>query len=382
MKILHVSPELIKGGAERLLLDISVELNKRPNFEVMIVSFREKNFYPFLTENLIWKVIPSKVVPSISGKSIIQVKELQRAIDEFQPDVIHSHLFESEMALSAINYKKGVFFVHFHDNMRQFKNLTWKDLVNKSRLTDVYEKRILIGNYKKRITEFITVSNDTDAFAKTVLPKSFHIHLLPNAIDIERFSNTNKNPSTNRLTIVGSLVAKKGQDLAIRTIHFLKNKGVSVYLDVLGDGVKMKELVELCNDLKINDLVTFHGNVNHPEKFFANSFAYLHTASYEPFGLVILEAMASGLPIICTDGKGNRDIIEEGKNGFLVSERNPEILGNKIELLLKNEALRNEMGNYARKYVQAFGISEYVNRLIDCYQKAHDSFKQQMKVIK
>jgi glycosyltransferase involved in cell wall biosynthesis len=375
MKVLHISPELIKGGAERLLLDICVELTKRPDFEVMVVALREKNAYPFLTEQIKWKVAPSKVIPSITGKSVIDVAELQRTIDEFQPDIIHSHLFESEMALSEIRYNNAVYFVHFHDNMRQFKNLAWKDLFNKSRVTDFFEKRLLLKRYKNRLTEFITVSTDTDAFVKSVIPSRFNVHLLLNAIDVERFSHTKERGPSNRLTIVGSLVEKKGQDLAIQTIHYLKNKGIEVHLDILGDGVKMDALVKLSTELHVNDLVKFHGNVNHPEHFFENSFAYFHTASYEPFGLVLLEAMASGLPVICSDGKGNRDIIVEGENGFLVTERNPKLLADKIELLLNNHEMRTAMGKFAQSYVQSFGISAYVDTLITHYQNAYKKFK-------
>ena len=375
MKVLHISPELIKGGAERLLLDICVELTKRADFEVMVVALRAKNAYPFLTEQITWKVVPSKVIPSITGKSIVDVAELQRTIDEFKPDIIHSHLFESEMALSEIHFGNAAYFVHFHDNMRQFKNVTWRDVFKKSRVTDLFEKHLLLKQYKKRHTEFITVSTDTDAFVKSVIPASFKVHLLFNAIDVGRFSsNKERNPS-NRLTIVGSLVEKKGQDLAIQTIHYLKNKGIEVHLDVLGDGIRMEELVKLSNELQVNDLVKFHGNVNHPEHFFENSFAYLHTASYEPFGLVLLEAMASGLPVICSDGKGNRDIIVEGKNGFLVTERSPKLLAAKIELLLNDNEMRTTMGKFAQSYVQSFGISAYVDRLITCYQNAHENLK-------
>ena len=95
---------------------------------------------------------------------------------------------------------------------------------------------------------------------------------------------------------------------------------------------------------------------------------YLHTANYEPFGLVLIEAMACGLPVICTDGKGNRDLIKEGVNGFMVWERDPVMLADKIELLLRNDTLRIEMGKKAHAFAQDFGIKKYVDSLVNLYE--------------
>ena len=110
------------------------------------------------------------------------------------------------------------------------------------------------------------------------------------------------------------------------------------------------------------------GNQDHPELFLQNSFCYLCTSKSEAFGLTLIEAMASGLPVVCTDGKGNRDLIQEGDNGFMVWSRDPEMLADKIELLLKNEALRIEMGKKAFTFAQDFGMKKYVDSLIYFYK--------------
>jgi glycosyltransferase involved in cell wall biosynthesis len=120
--------------------------------------------------------------------------------------------------------------------------------------------------------------------------------------------------------------------------------------------------------LHLQDAVTLHGNVEFPEEFLKKSSLYLHTATYEPFGLVLIEAMACGLPVVCTDGKGNRDLIHEGENGFMVWERDPKLLADKIELLLKNETLRKEMGEKARVFAQEFGMENYVKELLSIYK--------------
>ena len=153
MKILHIIPNLKKGGAERLVLDICNNLGKQKDCEATLITFRHDNSYSFLINDVDWKVIPSSVQLSISGKSIIDVQQLQDYIDTFQPDVIHSHLFETEMVLAYISLPiKTKRIVHFHDNIKPFRNLSFKSLFSKSSLIEFFEKRIVIKSYPENTT--------------------------------------------------------------------------------------------------------------------------------------------------------------------------------------------------------------------------------------
>src|SRR5574343_120345 len=104
MKILHVIPDLLKGGAQRIVLDICQELSK--NHEIYLVCFTSENEYSFLGENVKIKIISTSVAPSILGKSVVVVKDLQDYINRIQPDVVHSHLFLSEIVMSYIDLPK------------------------------------------------------------------------------------------------------------------------------------------------------------------------------------------------------------------------------------------------------------------------------------
>jgi glycosyltransferase involved in cell wall biosynthesis len=370
MRILFLIPNLRKGGAERLVLDICNTLRKKEGVFIKLITFQNNNSYSFLTEKLDWAVVPSVVRPSISSKWELNVTELQQAIEKFQPDIIHSHLFETEMVLSQINYPKAKYVVHFHDNMFQFENWNWRNVFNKVKLTNFYEKNIVKAGYRKRKTEFIAISNDTHHYIKRVLPDVFSVTLLHNAIDTHLFSPSSiKIKEELVLTTIGSLVDKKGHELAIETVAELKIRGIDVKLNILGDGVNKSKLETLIQTLELSDNILMRGNVDHPESYLHNSTLYLHTASYEPFGLVLLEAMACGLPVVCTDGGGNRDLIEEGINGFMVWERDPKRLADKIELLLTDSALRKQMGENARVFAQQFSIETYVDRLLELYQE-------------
>ena len=368
MKILHIIPNLKKGGAERIVLDICRKLVQKKDIIVKLIVFSEENEYSFLMKGIDVEVIPAKVIPSLIGKSLVEVNQLQNYIDTFQPDVIHSHLFETEIVLAHISLPvKTKRIVHFHDNIRQLRNFHLTTLFKKTLLTDYYEKYILMKSLSKT-SKLICISKDTFEFANKVMPNSFSKILLHNAIDLIRFQPDEKQFKTNEITIIGSLVDKKGQQLAIDCIAELKCRGIIIHLNILGEGANRELLQNQIDQLGLHNSVTLHGNVEYPEQFLKRSILYIHTAIYEPFGLVLIEAMACGLPIVCTDGKGNRDLIQEGENGIMVWERNPKLLADKIELLFKNEKLCKEMGEKARKFAQGFGMEKYVESLLVFYK--------------
>ena len=368
MKILHIIPSLAKGGAERITLDIVAGLAASPGVEVALVVFRNENSYSFLTKEIDFKIIPSYYIPSLKGKGKKEVRELQEFIDAFQPTVIHSHLFETEMVLTQIKLSKEVKrVVHFHDNMFQLKKINFKRRVKKATLTNYYERQLVLKSWRKVNTQTIAISKDTENFILGNIPKRFKTTFLKNGINVSRFETGRAIAKENRLVIIGSLVDKKGQQLAIETMAELVKRGFDYQLDVLGDGKNLKKLARLIEKLELEQHVFLHGNVDFPEEYLHRAKIYLHTAKYEPFGLVLLESMAAGLPVVCTDGYGNRDLIKEGGNGFMVEDRNPSLLADKVELLMGDDNLRENMGDFANRYAHKFDISIYIKELMQLY---------------
>ena len=122
MKILHIIPTLSKGGAERLVLDIIKQTLKIENTEVRLVIFRDEIAYDISEVNDIISIIPASVQLSITKKLKINIAVLQSYINEFNPDIIHTHLFEAELVSRFCFYPKARWFSHAHDHMVQFKN--------------------------------------------------------------------------------------------------------------------------------------------------------------------------------------------------------------------------------------------------------------------
>jgi glycosyltransferase involved in cell wall biosynthesis len=97
-----------------------------------------------------------------------------------------------------------------------------------------------------------------------------------------------------------------------------------------------KPFEEKAKALGVSDQCFFEGNVNNVEQYLWDADIYVHTATYEPLGLVLLEAMAAGLTVVTLDGGGNRDLMIDGKNGYLLYDENQNLFVDKILNLWEN----------------------------------------------
>jgi glycosyltransferase involved in cell wall biosynthesis len=374
MKILHIIPNLKKGGAERIVIDIVRILNHNASNQVKLILFEDKIEYDVEDLKNLIEIVPSKVQLSITKKHHLSITELQKTIELFQPDSIHSHLFEAEIVSRSCTFPKATWYTHSHDRMKSLNDLSLFKIKSKRDLTNYFEKRYLLKCYRKNGgNNFIAISEDISNFLRTVLPKDLQsIQLLQNAIDLKRFERPmdfNKlSDNLFNMVSIGRLDKNKNHQLLIDVVLELKNREIPVHLTIVGQGDERISLQEKILQLNLSDQLSLVGLQEKVEMYLWNADLYLHSAITEGFGLTLIEAMASGLPVVCTDGRGNRDLIQEGENGFMVGERDPKLFADKIELLLKNDNLRQEMGEKARKFAQGFGIEKYVDSLLLLYK--------------
>jgi len=373
-KILQIIPSLSKGGAERLVLDICNQLCRIKGVEVKLICFSNINEYADLSMAEFIHIIPSSFQLSVYKKNNGQIKDLQKIIDKYKPDIIHTHLFETEIVSRSCHYPQAKWFSHCHDNMKQFEYFSLKTLFSKQKLTNYYEKKYLFKRYKKNGgTHFIAIGNDTQKyFEKTAKP--YPVTKITNAIDYNKFFKPKELNEKQQIVITntGSFVNKKNQAFILEIAKELEEKNIDFRINLLGDGVNRKPLMEKTENLQLSKNIHFHGNVNNVEEFLWESDIYLHTATYEPLGLVLLEAMAAGLPVITLDGKGNRDLIEQGKNGYMIYEQNPELFAQTIIDLCNNKQKYSEISAYAQEYAKKYDIKEYVEKLLKLYREAID----------
>jgi glycosyltransferase involved in cell wall biosynthesis len=185
------------------------------------------------------------------------------------------------------------------------------------------------------------------------------VSIAPCGVDLTLFDGTAEpepKPRTHRILSVGRLVPRKGVDLIIQALPLLAQAGFDdVELLIVGgsgDALTLEEdpeaqrLRALTKELGVEDKVTMRGQVPRDAMpgILRSADAVVCTPWYEPFGIVPLEAMASGVPVVAAAVGGLRETVVDQKTGLQVPPRDPEAVADAVGRLLADPALRAEMG--------------------------------------
>lgn len=185
------------------------------------------------------------------------------------------------------------------------------------------------------------------------------VSIAPCGVDLTLFDGTAEpeaKPRTHRILSVGRLVPRKGVDLVIQSLPLLEQAGFDdVELLIVGgsgDALTLEEdpeaqrLRALTKELGVEDKVTMRGQVPRDTMpaILRSADAVICTPWYEPFGIVPLEAMASGVPVVAAAVGGLRETVVDQKTGLQVPPRDPEAIADAVGRLLADPALRAEMG--------------------------------------
>lgn len=369
MKILHIITDLRKGGAERIVTDIVRELNQRPGITAMLVLLDDLVTYDISDIREFVKVIPASVTLSVLRPTGYDLKKLQEFVDAFRPEVIHSHLFIPDLVSRSLEYRGAKWFTHCHWNTREVARPALLPL-SREALINWWVYHYITRRYRKYNNQFIAISPHTEAFYKANLPDlQQNVHYLANAINVKAFQKyIHPAPAggTIRIVSVGSLIERKNQMLQIEVAAILKQRGADFHLDIYGQGPTRDKLQARIKELDLGDQVTLQGVHDNIGARMGAATLFLHTALYEPFGLVIVEAMASGLPVIALDGGGNRELVQDDENGYLIASPDAARIADRI-LQAAASPLHGLLRQGAIQAAQRYDIVPYVSKLLDLY---------------
>ena len=364
------------GGAEVLTVNLAIELAERGH-SILIICMREAK------NHTLRSCIEKANLPQISVvmcstrmrfsflKGLVSTNaEYENIIRRFDPDVVHSHLFEAEILSRSYIHKRARYITHVHDNVPQYTRPSWKKNSGKELFIASAERKWIMKRYAKSSTHFISISVDVDNYLHHQLSKTFHgkITHLPNAIRTADFAmpaGMEKHESPLMLVTTGSLVRKKNHEFLIKVMGILKSRGIDARLDILGSGPLEGELREKIDNALLSDRIFLRGIVDTVNQYLWKAHIYVHSATYEPLGLALIEAMAAGLPVVCLDGRGNRDLMQEGKNGHLLKEPDPHTFAQLLIRIYSDNKIRNEMGRFAMEYARNHDIGSYADRLVE-----------------
>jgi len=228
--------------------------------------------------------------------------------------------------------------------------------------------RIVVSQSMKR--EFVCHYGDA---AESII-------VIPNGVDLKMFNPANRPLYRNRtrqkhgisrsdlvLMFAGGDWERKGVPYIIGALSLVPRSDVKLLIVGSGDKELYGQLAEL---KQVRERITFVSHSSNLWEYYAASDVFVFPTIYEPFGLVIVEAMASGLPVITSRVAGAADFITDGVDGLLLSDPgDTSDLAAKIELLLSNVELRKTMGKRARETVENLSWNRVAQKTIDIYNR-------------
>lgn len=232
-------------------------------------------------------------------------------------------------------------------------------------------KRLFLKKVLRGSDKIIVLTRDY----KEIISKKYNINLnkiidIPNATDFNVINDLNhkhKNKNLN-LLFVGRLSNEKNVDKIIEAMFRLKSKNINLFL--AGDGEDKQKLIDLVKEKRLEKQAIFLGNLDRKRlyKQYLNSNLLLLPSKVECFSSTLIEAMATGTPIIASDIPGTRNIIKNGYNGLLV-EPTPEKIAEAIEKLIKNPKLREKLAENGLKEVKKYSWDKIVEQTEEVYKE-------------
>jgi len=222
----------------------------------------------------------------------------------------------------------------------------------------------------------VALSDAAAAFAQQLGKTPAVVDIIPTGVDLNLFrgcANRTSNKEEKVILFVGRLTKEKGVFFLLSVFRDIVDAARNVRLLIVGTGPEELSARRICTDLHIDDKVYFLGRVNNksmPTVYEKADMLVLPTLTSEPFGNVLLEAMASGIPVIGSAIGGMRDIIVDGENGFKFVPGNAAQLKTRMLTLLRNENLRMNMGWKARSWVEKRFSWRIVGSRVDTIIKA------------
>ena len=255
---------------------------------------------------------------------------------------------------SAIkNFKKTIYVLpSLRKVSLQFEGRNWKD-------ASYFEKEAM-----KECNHIVYPSLNLKQQAE----KAYNVKkglVIPHGVNVNEFTPLSSSKKKQyQVVTIANFDPRKGIDKLFKVAEFSKGE-----FNIIGDGKEKEEYTEKIKSSNLNIKLKGQLESKKVAEFLRLSQIYVLPSRYEAFGLVILEAMASGLPVIAfkPDGKNiitaSSEIIKDGKTGFLVKDERE--MAQKIDLLLKNDKLREKMGKAARQEAENYKWEKAVNKILN-----------------
>ena len=338
---------------------------KDDNYEnIMIVSqdYKEQldRFKPY-TSNIYIVPMVREVEPKNDMKAILKVRKILKQI---KPDIVYLHSSKAgaigRIAL-AFNFKTKI----LYNAHGWYFNAQISD--KKKKIFAIIEKILAIKT--DRIIN-ISKSEYESALKYKIAPEK-KMCIIENGIDFTKFKNNDKYREETRkkyhiekndivIGVVGRLTEQKDPMTMIKAFELVHKENKNTRLMYVGSGELEEKVKQYAKEKNILDQVIITGWVKDVEQYIPAFDIAVLPSKWEGFGLVLIEYMACDKPIIATNVGGISDIIENYKNGMLISKENDKQLTNAVEEYFQDEKLIKNIINFNREYRKKYDITNVI----------------------
>jgi len=362
-RILHVLPKFSPGGAERVMVHLLRNLDK-DYFETGAVSL----FAPMNTEleDMISGIgIPIYYLDKKLGFDLTMYKKIGHVLQEFRPDVVNTHQHVLKYLLPALVLKKVPVVVHTVHSLAEHE-------------VNGFDRFVQFISFKMGVFP-VAVSREVGISLTRVYGiKKFAI--IPNGIPVEQYTSSNivrqdwrkenqfKNEDILFICVAG-LREVKNHKLLLNAFAVGPARSPQAHLLLVGDGDQKLKLQALCSKLNLQNKVHFLGFRTDIPNILSMTDIFVLSSDWEGNPLSVMEAMASGKPIISTSVGGIPELVDDGEQGFLVPANNVQALANAMFSLLEDSQRRLNMGlSGMKKAKEKFDIKVMANAYSELYK--------------
>lgn len=311
----------------------------------------------------------------LSGTNISAYREVKKIIKSNNYDLIHAHTPVGGLLpryYKYFNRKKVPPIIYTAHGFHFFKGSSLASW------TILYP----IEKVMARVTDALILINHEDyqlSLEKKL--KAKNIYYIPGVgVEISQFSNLsdelnreeicskfNLDPNKRYISFIGELNKNKNQSLLIHMMSYLKDQVPNVQLLLVGDGIETESYKKLVTDLNLNEYVKFLGYVKEKEEIvFINEIA-LSSSFREGLPINLVENMAAGKPIVATDCRGNRELVINDKNGFLI-DFDPKVFSDRVSQLLLDSDLYAKFSSESLLLAEKYDVDIINKQYIDVYE--------------
>lgn len=345
IKLVHIIPTLNLGGAERVLVNL-LKYGNRDVFDFSVITTVDGG--P-LEEEVRALGVPYFALTKSTEIGLGMLMDLTALLNRLEPDIVHTHLFGGHLWGQVASTLNRI-----------------PIMVQSEQNTDVD-----IGEVKHIIKQALSYQADAVVAAsdsvRDFLIKREHypekkILVVKNAIEVERFLGiaAPQFKDVLKLLVIGRLEPQKGHDVLFEA---LSQAQFPWELTVVGEGSLAEDLVDRTTLLRIQDRIKFIGTTLDVEPLLAEHDVVVMPSRWEGIGLVIMEGLAAGRPVVASAVGGIREIIEHGKTGFLVPPEHPEELRGALQWVWEHPDAARAIGAAGREYAQKhFDVREMVKQ--------------------